>query len=78
MKMLIMYRKAGLRFAVLALLGMTLALVAKPNHAYAITPCQSGCLILFHDCQASCQTPAQCQACSVQETDCSRECIHEG
>jgi hypothetical protein len=69
------YGKIGMRYAILMVLGMALAIVAKPNKAFAITPCQQACVRTFMACHASCKGDAGCiDACGEDEGDCIDFC----
>jgi hypothetical protein len=70
------YRKVGMRYAILMVLGMALAVVAKPNKAFAITPCQQACVRSGIACRLSCHGDAGCiDACGEQQADCNDFCI---
>jgi hypothetical protein len=67
MNTIVTYRKTGLRFAVLILLGMVLTIVAQPTKAFAFqTPCERACQIQDIQCvessDASGQDPTDCFA----------------
>jgi hypothetical protein len=63
MKTLVTYRKVGMRYAILIVLGMALMIAAKPQSALAITPC----LQAFQICNSNCHGFGACTtACSNQ------------
>jgi hypothetical protein len=75
MKTLVTYRKVGMRYAILMLLGMALMIVAKPQSALAITPCQQACLTSFQHCNSLCHGFGACTtACGNQFTACRAQC----
>ena len=75
MKTIATYKKAGLRYAVLAVLGMVLMVVAKPQSALATTPCVQNCLLQLQFCTATCPSGMSCaQTCVNQWNKCRSEC----
>jgi hypothetical protein len=69
------YRNIGLRFAILSVLAMVLIIVAKPQSALGITPCQQSCLLASEACNFDCHGIAACiTACSNQFTTCRANC----
>lgn len=74
MKTLETYSKAGLRLAILTVLGMVLMIVAKPTKAMAFT-CQSDCIAAYHVCEARCNGITACdETCFVQISSCMQTC----
>jgi hypothetical protein len=51
------YSKAGMRFAVLTVLGMALMIVAKPQNAGATTSCLQACEAALQACDLACGNP---------------------
>jgi len=75
MKTLVTYRKAGMRYAILMVLGMALMIVAKPQSAMATTPCVQNCLLQLQFCIATCPSGMSCaQTCDNQFTHCRLQC----
>ena len=69
------YRKVGMRYLTLLLLGMALMIVAKPQHAMATTPCVQNCLLQEQFCIATCPKGMSCaQECASQFNTCRFEC----
>jgi hypothetical protein len=75
MKTLATYRKVGMRYAILMLLGMALMIVAKPQSAMAVT-CQQACMQAFQTCNLNCHgISVTCTtACSNQLAACRAGC----
>jgi hypothetical protein len=58
MKTFKIYSKAGIRFAVLTVLGMALMIVAKPQNAAAATAaCLQACETALQECDLACGPP---------------------
>jgi hypothetical protein len=71
----ITFGKLGMRYAILMVLGMALMVVAKPNKALALTPCQSACVRSSRACSASCNGNAGClDECELQTENCIEFC----
>jgi hypothetical protein len=73
------YSNIGLRFAILSVLGMALMIVAKPQSAMAITPCQQSCLQAFQFCNSTCpgvspSISACTSACATKYASCRASC----
>jgi hypothetical protein len=74
MKTFATYSKAGMRFAILTILGMVLMVIAKPTKALAFT-CQSDCIASYHICEARCKGIAACDiTCFNQISSCMQTC----
>jgi hypothetical protein len=75
MKTLVTYRKVGMRYAILMLLGMALMIVAKPQSALALPTCLQGCLASLQVCNSNCHGIGACTtACSNQFAICHANC----
>jgi hypothetical protein len=77
MNAIVAYRKAGLRFATLILLGMVLAIVAKPTTALALdATCQQTCLQLEVRCVTLCHAARidDCSVCVGEFESCDAQC----
>jgi hypothetical protein len=71
MKTLGTYRKLGMRYVILMVLGMALLIVAKPQPAQATTPCVQNCLLQLQFFIATCSGGTSCaQTCEDQFTIC--------
>jgi hypothetical protein len=58
MKTLVTYRKVGMRYAILMVLGMALMIVAKPQNAAAATAaCLQACESALQACDLACGLP---------------------
>jgi hypothetical protein len=72
------YRKVGMRYAILMVLGMALAIVAKPNKAQAIglSPCVQACIQRLKNCNLSCidSGKTDCSSCVDLEQVCIETC----
>jgi hypothetical protein len=74
MKTFAIYRKAGIRLAILTFLGIVLMIVAKPAKALAFT-CQSDCIAAYHVCETGCNGIAACKlTCFNQINSCMQTC----
>jgi hypothetical protein len=75
MKTLVTYRKVGMRYAILIVLGMALMIVANPQSALAIPTCLQGCLVSLQVCNSNCHGFGACTtACSNQFAICHANC----
>jgi hypothetical protein len=75
MKTFASYRKAGMRYVVLMVLGMALLIVAKPQRAQAVTPCVQNCLFQLQFCGSLCHNNSACsQECVNEWNTCRFEC----
>jgi hypothetical protein len=54
------YRKVGMRYAILMVVGMALLIVAKPQSALATTPCVQNCFLQLQFCIATCPSGMSC------------------
>jgi len=70
------YLKVGTRYAILAVLGMAMMIVAKPTKASAFNnPCIQACVQQSRQCFADCQASGgDCFFCSDQELACTDAC----
>jgi hypothetical protein len=70
------YRKVGIRYVILVVLGMTLAIVAKPAKAFAIPPCIAACTNAENTCRGTCRQQSKClDACVEQAANCAGACV---
>lgn len=79
MKTLETYSKTGLRFAMLAILGIALMVVAKPQSALAITACMQACITALQQCDLACGSPPRItqpctSACGTRLSACIAAC----
>ena len=69
-------RKVGMRYVILMVLGMTLAIVAKPPKTFAIPPCLAACINAENVCRGNCRQQSKClDACMEQAATCADACI---
>jgi hypothetical protein len=71
------YLKLGTRYAILAVLGMVLMVVAKPTKASAFNnPCIQACAQQARQCISDCLASGagDCFFCSDQEVACTDAC----
>lgn len=69
------YRKVGMRYVILMILGMALMIVARPQSALATTPCVQNCLLQLQFCGSLCHNDSACsQQCVNQWNKCRSEC----
>jgi len=74
MKTFSMYSKAGIRFAILSVLGIVLMIVAKPTKAMAFT-CQSDCITAYRACLVRCNGITACNITCINQLDsCMQVC----
>ena len=75
MNTLLAYRKAGLRLAVLSILGLVLIVVAKPTKALALT-CQQTCEQDLQSCDTMCHDSfnPDCEYCVIAYNACLSLC----